>query len=195
MPVINYPQTNLFPYTAMLGNAASAAVGAAGVETTTRFGLAEFAGVSGQLWVSYFTPVVDSTITKLMMASAGTAGAGQTLDRMALFTVAGDDSLTKVAQTASDTTIGLATYTPYERSLSTVGGFPASYSLVAGTRYALGFLETATTPTKLQGMFIVDSGTPPIASRIITGQTDIAASYAVASLSSTFTIVYLRGRP
>lgn len=183
----------LLGYVADKGNALSAA---GGVETSSRFGLSEFTGVSGQLWVSYFTPVVPATITRLMMASAGTAGAGITLARLALFETDDDDSVLKVAQTASDNTIGVSTYTPYERPLSTAGGFPSSYTLAAGVRYAIGFLQIATTtPTKLQGLFIVDGGIPPVPSRIITGQTDIDTGYAVASMPSTFTLAYFRGRP
>jgi len=114
---------------------------------------------------------------------------------LALFTVAGDDSLTKVAQTASDNTIGGATYTHYERVLSTVGGFPASYNLLAGTRYALGFLHVATTISNLGGFNFSYDAQPPAASRKIGGQTDIAASYAVANLPSWYLTAWLTARP
>jgi len=165
-----------------------------GVETSSRFNTSEIAGTSGRLWVPYFTAIVDTPITKLAVSVTGTAAVGTTLARLALFTVATDESITKVAQTASDTTLGANTYNVYERVLSTVGGFPASYTLLAGTRYALGYLHVATTVPTVSGVYLIDYA-GPTAVRIIDAQTDIAGSYAVANLPKHFVAAWLRAMP
>jgi len=171
------------------------AASAAGVETLSRFGLTEFAGASGRLWLSYVTAEVSTVVSKLMVASASSAGVSVTFARIALFTVAADGAVTLVARTASDTTIGANPFTSYERPLATAGGFPATYPIVAGRRYALGFLQLAGTPMSLSGQFILDSGEPPIASRIIEAQTDIAASYTGGALTNFYQQPYARARP
>jgi len=114
---------------------------------------------------------------------------------MALFTVDPDDSITKVAQTTNDNTIGVAINTVYERVLSTVNGFPSSYDLVPGTRYALGYLQVATTAGQITGQFIISGELAPVPCRYINGQTDIAASYAAATLPAHWFSMYQRGRP
>jgi hypothetical protein len=174
------------------GNGA-AAVG--GIETLPRFGLTSITGVSGQLWVAYVTAAASGPIGRLMIATGDTAGVSITLARAALFTADAAGSITKVAQTASDTSVGAGQFTPYERALSTVGGFPATYPSARGRRYALGFLMVAGTPANLQGAFVLDAATAPVPTRIIGGQTDIADSYDVGDLSPHFTMLYARGLP
>ncbi len=174
------------------GNGASSA---GGIETLPRFGLAELAGTSGQLWVSYVTAAAAGTIGKLMVASSSAAAASVTLARLALFTAAADGSITKVAQTASDTTIGGSAYTPYERALATAGGFPATYRVSRGRRYALGYLIVGTTPGSIQGAFVLDGASPPVPARIIAGQTDIANSYDGGDLGAHWAMAYMRGMP
>ncbi len=174
------------------GNGA-AAVG--GIETLPRLGLTDLSGASGQLWLAYVTAAVSGPISRLMVASSSVAGASVTFARLALFTAAADDSVTKVAQTANDTTIGGSQYTPYQRSLATAGGWPAEYVITRGRRYALGFLQVAGTPMNIQGAFVLDAATPPVATRIIGSQTDIADEYDVGDLAAHFVMAYLRGLP
>jgi len=166
-----------------------------GVETGPRFNSNGFGGVSGRLWVSYFTAIKDTTVVALAVSVTDPAGVGTTLARLAAFTVAPDDSITKVAQTASDPTIGANTYNVNERVLSTVGGFPASYTFLTGIRYALGYLHIGTTPPTINGVFVIDPYAAPTPNRIIEGQTDIADSYAAASIIPYFFAVWLRARP
>lgn len=175
------------------GGNGAAAVG--GIEAPDRFNLVTVAGSSGRLWVTYVTAEVTSTIGRLMIASGDTASVTPTLARMALFTVAADGSITLVARTASDTAVGAGTFTAYERDFATAGGYPATYPIVRGQRYALGFLMLAGTPASLQGKSVLDGAAPPVASRIIAGQTDIATSYAVGTLSAHFQQLYVRGLP
>ena len=181
-------QSNLVPHIPQSGNSFFAK---GGVETSSRFNTYDVAGTSGRLWVSYFTAVVDTPIVKLAVSVTATAAVGTTLTRLAAFTVATDESITKVAQTASDTSLGASAYNVYERVLSTVGGFPSSYTFLAGTRYALSYLHVATTVPTISGVYLIDYA-GPTAVRIIDGQTDIAGSYAVANLPQHFFAAWLR---
>lgn len=166
------------------------------VETMPRYApLQEWAGTSGRLWLSYFTPPVTTTLTKLAVNSGSTAAATTTLARLALFLVNNDGSITKVAQTASDTTIGAGTFTEYLRSFNTTGGFPASYTVVAGQRYAIGFLQVATTPMAPRGGQPNGAFSLPLAARYVDSQTDIAASYTNAALTTWYQAVYFTGIP
>lgn len=100
---------------------------------------------SGYIVLSTFTPLQDFTASNISMASTSAVTAG-TLTRMGLFTW--DDSTataTLVARTANDTTIFTAATTVYTRAFDTTGGYPASYTLKAGTRYAIGFICVGST--------------------------------------------------
>lgn len=174
------------------GNSASA-VG--GIESLSRFGLTTLTGVSGQLWVSYVTAAASGPIGRLMVATGDTAAVSVTLARIALFTSDAAGNITKVAQTADDDTIGAGTFSPYDRVLSTAGGWPAEYAIARGRRYAFGFLMVAATAANLQGAFVLDGAEGPVSSRIIGSQADIADTYAAASMSAHFVTLYARGLP
>jgi hypothetical protein len=67
---------------------------------------------------------------------------------MGLYTVASDGSVTLVARTASDTTLFTSSAsTVFTRSFDTTGGYPSSYTLVAGTRYCCGVVIVGTAGT------------------------------------------------
>jgi len=165
------------------------------LEAGHRFNNNELAGPSGQLWLSYVTALTNTPITKLAVNIGNTAAVGTTLARLAFFTVASDNSITKVAQTANDPTIGANAYNVNERVLSTVGGLPASYTPVPGTRYALGYLHVATTTPPVSGAYVIDPYAEPVPNRVIGGQTDIAANYAVADINPHYFMVWMSARP
>jgi Pectate lyase superfamily protein len=90
---------------------------------------------SGQLVLVFARAMKSETITKLAAYTHSTAGSGNTLVRMAVYEqdlTTGD--LTLVASTANDTSLFTAGQTRYEKALS------ASWSKVAGRRYAVGVL-------------------------------------------------------
>lgn len=121
---------------------------------------------SGTARMVEFTPLVDILITKLACTSGTVVSSGLTLARMALCTVSGS-TLTAVARTASDTTLLNGSQTLYQKALDTGGGYPASYQLVAGTRYAMGVLAVGTTAGSLTSIVTVGATigqTPRIAS-------------------------------
>jgi hypothetical protein len=98
--------------------------------------------VNGAEYWTFFTPTYALTISQIAYASAG-AASGVTLARFGLYTADGDGNATLVARTASDTTIFNAGSTVFTRSLATDGGYPATYALVAGTRYAVAICIAA----------------------------------------------------
>jgi hypothetical protein len=108
------------------------------VETVLRQNLTASSMFSGNMIYCFFTPLVTVTVSQITMASGGTAGTGATTTSMGLFTVNSSDQPLLVARTAVDTTLFQATNTVYTRSFDTGGGYPATYTLVAGTRYAVG---------------------------------------------------------
>jgi hypothetical protein len=102
--------------------------------------------VSGQARVVYFTPPYDITVSEITFISGTTASSGLTLARFGLY-----DPTELVARTASDTTLFNSTATAYTRSFDTAGGFPATFDLVAGTRYGVGFIFVGTTAGSVFG--------------------------------------------
>lgn len=168
--------------------------GHGGAEAIPRVGLADNAPGGGVLWLSYVDAPATVTISKLAFSTGATAAVGLTLCRLALFTTAADDSLTMVARTASNTGVGGSTFADNNLPLATTGGFPASYTLTAGHRYAFGILQTGTTAASLRSLDSgVNSSAPPVVSRQIASQVDIATTYAVGTLSTWFIVMYLAG--
>jgi len=104
----------------------------------------------GTIAFYFFTPLKTTTVSQMTMISGATASSGLTLARMGLYTFDGTTA-TLVAQTANDTTLFNATGTVYTRIFNTTGGYPATYTLVAGQRYAAAVLQTGTTAATLLG--------------------------------------------
>lgn len=149
---------------------------------------------SGNLRLSFFTARTTESITKVRLTSGSTAaGATPTLVRVGVYSVAGNGDITLEAAIANDTTLLAAATTEYERSLT------ATFNKVAGSRYAVGVLVvTAATAPTLQG---TSAGGPSIAARaprltaFVSGQTDLPASVASASLGATSLCPYFEVAP
>lgn len=179
---------------AMVENGNNAA-SVGGMENLSRFGNDELSGTSGRLWLNYCNSQISGEVSEIVIASSATAGVAVTFARLGLFLVEDDDSLTLVARTANDATIGAGSFTTYTRAFATAGGYPASYALVAGQRYALAMLQVAGTAASWAGKFIVAAESLPVPYKYIDGQAEIAASYADAALSIGFTTAYMRVNP
>jgi hypothetical protein len=115
------------------------------VDVYPRTGNSNATVTSGTAYLTFFTPMWSATISSLSIVSANTTGSGTSLARLGLYTFDGTTA-TLVARTASDTSILSTANTVFTRSLSSVGGFPETYTLQAGTRYALGFIFVGATP-------------------------------------------------
>jgi hypothetical protein len=99
---------------------------------------------AGGAYFTFFTPVSTITVSSITMVSGtGTVSSGITLARMGLYTF-DETTAVLVARTASDTTLFSTINTAYNRSFSTVGGYPASYQLTAGTRYGIAIIFVGT---------------------------------------------------
>jgi hypothetical protein len=147
---------------------------------------------TGQMIISWFTPAVDLTVSEITMASS-TVASGATLIRMGVYQLTGTDSGTLLARTANDTTLFTASNSLYTRSFDTTGGYPASVTLTAGTRYGIAHLTVATTmgsrvayPASVLGLI----ATNPVMATIIAGQTDLPSTFTNANR----TTVQLWGR-
>lgn len=146
---------------------------------------------AGKLFLLGFTPARTISLSNLWVMSRGTAAVGTTLARLGLFTVDAAGNATLVARTASDTTILSGTFAQYQRALDTTGGYPASYTVVAGKRYAIGLLVVGATTAPIvfgtSGSNAVVNGWLPWTSMSATAQTDMATSYAIGTLTAEAT--------
>jgi len=136
---------------------------------------------NGNVYFTFFTPRWDCTIDQIRVVSAGTAATGTTAARLGLYTFDGTTA-TLVARTAVDTTLFASTNTAYIRSLDTTGGYPATYNLVAGERYAFAVIWTGTTPATVYTAFdLIPSAMSALSPRmtgLVAGQTDLPATAA-----------------
>jgi hypothetical protein len=152
------------------------------VATSTSLGLS-------RVYLTMFTPLFNQTISNLIIHSGPVSSPNYTLVKMGLFTISGTTA-TLVAETASDTTLFTAQRVVYTRALSSARGYPTSYSLVAGTRYALGAIAVGTGSSNFwSNAQLSDSTlsfTAPQISGIITSQTDLptaATTYTAVNQS------------
>jgi hypothetical protein len=143
---------------------------------------------SGGLMLAFFTAPYSFTATTLTFITGGTATASLSLCRFALFTV--DETIidsvtgtspiiTMVARTANDTTIGNAIQTIYSRVFAATGGYPASYNIVAGTRYAAGALVVGGTVGTWQAGTVSTGAItrlPPMVAGLVTSLSDLPTS-------------------
>ena len=142
---------------------------------------------SGTAYFTMFTPSWNATISSISVSSATIQTTGTSLVRFGLYTVSGNTA-TLVARTASDTTIFGATSTMYTRVFDATGGYPETYTLVAGTRYALAIIVVASTPGNVYTAFNNPPSTISSLSPRITGavalQSDLPTSVASFSAST-----------
>ena len=155
--------------------------------------------VNGQVRFSHFTPMTTTTITQIAIATttAGTDTGGTTVRRLGLYTVSGT-TYTLVARIDSDSTIGNSANTVYTRSLSTTGGYPSSYTLTAGTTYAIGAIMYNTGGTFASPSFFAVGGgngtiqaLSPIMTSSLSTQTDLPTSTS-STTAGTGVLLYAR---
>lgn len=190
-----YDGTNWFmsqPPAQPLGTIDTNAV-AVGIETIARNAARDnVAMTSGVIRFAYFTARKSELTTRMRMCSGTTAAvATPTLVKYALFSVdptTGD--LTRIAITANDTSTFAAVSQTYTKN------WLASASVILGMRYAVAALvvSSVTVPTVSGNIPVLPSfevgGTDPVMAKVLTGQTDIGASYTNAALADTTNIIY-----
>ena len=175
-------------------------------ETIDRFAVnGQIPWTSGDVRFTYFTSNLNKSINRLRTFSgsaayaAGTGGPHQT--RLGLYTVDSDGDLTLVARTSQ----GLrwtTTHFAQEDAFDTTGGYPATYTLQYGLRYAIGIIYNlnGATGATMPELLRYESSAPNQAARgllmsysprmagLIAGQTDLPTSLAGFSsiTSATF---------
>jgi hypothetical protein len=106
---------------------------------------------SGLIYHNEFTPHKTVTVSNLAFVGAS-AATTPTLIRFGIYTRSGT-TFTLVARTASDTTIFNGVNVKFTRALDTTGGYPATYTMNAGTTYWVSVIVVASaSPTVLAGV-------------------------------------------
>ena len=154
------------------------------VDVAPRSGNFNAALTTGTVYFVFFTPQWTTTISSISVGSANAAASGTTAARFGLYTFDGTTA-TLVARTATDTSLFATTNTLYTRALDVVGGYPSSYTLLAGQRYALGVIWSGTTsPT----VYTAYNAIPGILSTLSPRMTAaVAAQSDLVTTANTFT--------
>lgn len=154
--------------------------------------------VNGTLYGVCFTAPEALVVGKLVFHAGSILMVSGTLCRLGLATLAATNNyrdFTTVAAIDSDTTLFKTTPTrPWERALSTAGGYPATYTLTPGDRYAvlLIIVGSSTAPSirasTAMGTALISGGSAQLTALVdqsqalaLTGQTDIPASGTFAT--------------
>jgi hypothetical protein len=170
--------TGITDYTNYLASIGQSSTVIETIERNSAF--ASTAATSGTLFLMMITPVVNTTITKLSLNIITAATGTGTLFKMGVYSFnEGTNTATLLASTASVTSAVTAIQLA-ELPLTS----PTSITLVAGTRYALGFLAVGYTTNPSPSSAIVPtnlSTLPPVMSRSVSGQTDLPATVVAAS--------------
>ncbi len=148
--------------------------------------------VSNAVYWTFFTPAYTLTITQIAFACT-TAASGVTLCRYGLYTADAAGNATLVARTASDTTIFSASNSVFTRSLDgSTGGYPASYTLTAGTRYAVAICIAASNTGAVSASPSpgVLAALSPRVQGVRTGANDILTSQGSGQYNGTVAHVY-----
>jgi hypothetical protein len=152
----------------------------AGVSSQPRFVDSTVTAVTGRLSLAFFTADKSFTASSVRSASRSVAASGLTLCRFGLYSVDGSGNGTLVASTANDTALFIATFTAYTKALS------ASVSIVAGQRYAAGWLFTGTTMPNMYGVgqSFWTAGIAPRVNGDMSSLSDIPASFTEAGVNA-----------
>ena len=114
---------------------------------------------TGAACLTMFRAQKTITVGNVSMITGNSTSSGLTLARMGLYTIASNGDATLVARTASDTTLFNSSTTLYTRAFSTVGGYPATYKLQAGSLYAIGVICVGTSGGNYQSSLILGAST------------------------------------
>jgi hypothetical protein len=109
---------------------------------------ASTAVTSNITYFSFFTATEALTVSNISFSSGSAVASGVTLVRFGLYTFDGTTA-TLVARTNNDSSRFTVANTVYTGALDSTGGFPTSYNLVAGNRYAVAVVVVASTTPQL----------------------------------------------
>lgn len=138
---------------------------------------------SGEMRLSYFRAQNSGSRSTVRFQTGGTAAAASTLARVGLYSVDTSGNLTLIGSCANKTTFA-GTYAQQTCALT------AAVTLTAGSLYAIGVLQVATTPATVAGQWFNGTfmgGTPKMA-RKVTGLADLPATVTTGFTDSQFPI-------
>ena len=142
-------------------------------------------GASGRVLFAMFTPVKNLTIGTASFYCT-TTPTTTTTARMGLYTWDNaTGTATLVARTANDATLFGTAAVLQSRAFDTTGGYPATYTLTAGSAYAFGIIFVGTGTPTAGGVTISNTamqGLTPRVSGLRSTQSDLAT---VGSLTDT----------
>ena len=160
------------------------------IETFTRnFSATPPVGTSSTSFFTFFTATDNINFSSITFV-ANTAGAGVSFFRLGIYSVSNSDqyasTMTLVARTASITSAFTAN-TASTMVLDTTGGYSSSYSLIKGSRYAIGYLQIATTMSTIAGYTPLSAlhALPPRISGGSAAQRELSTSYSASLLTGT----------
>lgn len=148
--------------------------------------------VSQFLFLTYFTGDKTEPINNITVATRATAaGATPTLCRMGVWSEAANGDLTLVSSIANDTALFAAANTTYTRALT------STFNKVLGQRYACGLLIVTGAAVPNFCCWQINATSfghgnniaAPKRAAIVTGQTDLPASVANASIAGNGTSI------
>lgn len=142
----------------------------------------------GTAYFNRIVPYKNITLSNISFASAGVTSSGLTLCRFGIYTRSGT-TMTLVARTASDTTIGATANTKYTRALDTTGGYPATYSMTAGSEYFLAVLSTGSTNWNAVAVGTMTNNPTGISGSVMyfkSSQTDLTATVTTVSTNNNY---------
>jgi hypothetical protein len=134
---------------------------------------------SGMIVHNKITPHKTITISNIAMVTGATSAGTLTIARMGIYTRSGT-TLTLVARTANDVTLFQGAATKYTRALDTTGGYPATYTMTAGTEYFISCIQVSSTVAPFLSATARNSSAANAATGVQqysqTGQGDLIAS-------------------
>jgi hypothetical protein len=154
---------------------------------------------TGRIELSYVTAYRTQPLTQLGVVCRGVAVGTLTSWRQGLYTVSEAGDLTLVARTASQTSGTFSSlFTEYVYSLDTAGGYPATYTVQKGQRYAFGGICIfASTAPQLRCAYAnnsaVNNARSPRVSGFLNSQADLLTSISAASVGNISAALYQFG--
>lgn len=166
-----------------------------GWDVSARWALGSRQQANGTAYFTCFVPGRTFTASTITMATtiAATDTGGTTVRRMGLYSVNTSTNVaTLQARTASDSTLFTST-TTYAKTFDTTGGYPATYSLTAGSMYAVGVITYNTGGTygtaTLAGINVnVTGGLTPYLVDSVGSQTDLPTTRTLTSSGASSSV-------
>jgi len=159
------------------------------VDVTPRSGNSSASLSSGNVYFTFFTPMWSAEVNSISVSSASVLTSGVSLIRFGLYTFNdATGAATLVARTSASTSIFASANTLATLVFNTTGGYPATYTLAPGVRYALGVIIVASNPgsvyTAYNSQPLVLSSLSPRTTGVVGAQTDLPATTTVSTATS-----------